>query len=232
MTLAGAELELDRSILDRLYDPLVHLVRNAVDHGLETPEARVAGGQVRSRATCASRRRARRTRSASPSATTARGMNLAALRERAVAAGLVHATLAEDLPPEEIVELAFHPGLSTAAQRLRHLRSRRRHGRGALDARVARRRGVARDAPGRRHHRDAARSDRGRGAARAAGRARRRDRRGADLEGGARRRSRARRDRGLGGRVLRAARRRAGAGARPRAATRLASRDERRRRRS
>ena len=37
-----AEIELDRSILDRLSDPLVHLVRNAVDHGIERPEFRVA----------------------------------------------------------------------------------------------------------------------------------------------------------------------------------------------
>ena len=45
VTLAGAELELDRSILDRLYDPLVHVVRNAVDHGLEAPEARKQAGK-------------------------------------------------------------------------------------------------------------------------------------------------------------------------------------------
>src|SRR5206468_3941648 len=42
--LRGAELELDRSILDRLSDPLVHLLRNAVDHGIEPPDARVAAG--------------------------------------------------------------------------------------------------------------------------------------------------------------------------------------------
>jgi two-component system chemotaxis sensor kinase CheA len=41
----GAELDLDRSILDRLSDPLVHLVRNAVDHGIETPEVRAAAGK-------------------------------------------------------------------------------------------------------------------------------------------------------------------------------------------
>jgi two-component system chemotaxis sensor kinase CheA len=43
--LRGAELELDRSILDRLNDPLVHLVRNAVDHGLELPSARTEAGK-------------------------------------------------------------------------------------------------------------------------------------------------------------------------------------------
>jgi two-component system chemotaxis sensor kinase CheA len=115
VTLAGAELELDRSILDRLYDPLVHLVRNSVDHGLEAPEVRVAAGKpevgnLRIEAT--REKDAIRIAVCDDGA----GMNLVALRERAVQAGLVHPTLAEDLPPEEIVELAFHPGLSTAAQ--------------------------------------------------------------------------------------------------------------------
>ena len=48
--LRGAELELDRSILDRLADPLVHLVRNAVDHGIEPPEERARRGQADGRA--------------------------------------------------------------------------------------------------------------------------------------------------------------------------------------
>ena len=114
VTLAGAELELDRSILDRLYDPLVHLVRNSVDHGLEAPEARLQAGKpevghLRIEAT--------REKDAIRIAVSddGAGMNLSGLRERAVAAGLLHPTLAEDLPAEEIVELAFHPGLSTAA---------------------------------------------------------------------------------------------------------------------
>ena len=114
VTLVGAELELDRSILDRLYDPLVHLVRNAVDHGLESPEARKQAGKSESGAL---RIEATREKDAIRIAVSddGAGMNLVALRERSVAAGLVHATLAEDLPPEELVELAFHPGLSTAA---------------------------------------------------------------------------------------------------------------------
>ena len=114
VTLAGAELELDRSILDRLYDPLVHLVRNAVDHGLESPEARKQAGKPESGAL---RIEATREKDAIRIAVSddGAGMNLVALRERSVAAGLVHATLADDLPPEELVELAFRPGLSTAA---------------------------------------------------------------------------------------------------------------------
>jgi two-component system chemotaxis sensor kinase CheA len=114
VTLAGAELELDRSILDRLYDPLVHLVRNAVDHGLESPEVRKQAGKSESGALRIEATREKDAIRISVSDDGA-GMNLVALRERSVAAGLVHATLADDLPPEELVELAFRPGLSTAA---------------------------------------------------------------------------------------------------------------------
>ena len=43
--LEGEEIELDRSILDEIGDPLLHLIRNAADHGIESPEARVAAGK-------------------------------------------------------------------------------------------------------------------------------------------------------------------------------------------
>ena len=43
----GEETLLDRTIVERLADPMIHLIRNAVDHGLETPEERLAGGSRR-----------------------------------------------------------------------------------------------------------------------------------------------------------------------------------------
>jgi two-component system chemotaxis sensor kinase CheA len=115
VTLAGAELELDRSILDRLYDPLVHLVRNAVDHGIETPAVRAAAGKTeagRLRIEAVREKDAIRIDVADDGA----GIDLDALRAKAVAAGVLHEGLADDLPPEEIAELAFRPGLSTAQQ--------------------------------------------------------------------------------------------------------------------
>jgi two-component system, chemotaxis family, sensor kinase CheA len=115
VTLGGAELELDRPILDRLYDPLVHLVRNAVDHGLENPEARLAAGKPdsgRLRIEAVREKDAIRIDVADDGA----GLNLDGLRAKAVAAGLLHRDLADDLPPEKIAELAFHPGLSTAKE--------------------------------------------------------------------------------------------------------------------
>ena len=113
--LRGAELELDRSILDRLHDPLVHLVRNAVDHGLEMPavrkqESKPLAGRLEIDA--------RREKDSIRISVTddGRGIDLEAVRDRAVSRGLLHADLAEDLPPQEIARLVFRPGLSTASE--------------------------------------------------------------------------------------------------------------------
>jgi len=108
----GADLELDRSILERLSDPLLHLVRNAVDHGIESPAERVATGKEP---------RGRLTIAASREKDTIRievrddggGIDLDGVRGRAVEAGLLHAGLADDLPPEAVAQLVFHHGLST-----------------------------------------------------------------------------------------------------------------------
>jgi two-component system chemotaxis sensor kinase CheA len=110
--LAGAQLELDRSILDRLSDPLVHLIRNAVDHGLELPDARREAGKPEAGRILIQARRERDSIRVSVEDDGA-GLDLEAVRARAVAAGLVHGDLAEDLPPDQIAALVFRPGLST-----------------------------------------------------------------------------------------------------------------------
>jgi two-component system chemotaxis sensor kinase CheA len=113
--LVGAELELDRSILDRLGDPLVHLLRNAVDHGLELPEVRLAAGKREvGRIVVGAQREKDQVRISVRD--DGRGIDLDAVRSRAVAAGLVHRDLAEDLPAAEIAALVFRPGLSTACE--------------------------------------------------------------------------------------------------------------------
>ena len=110
----GAELELDRAILDRLADPLVHLVRNAVDHGLEAPDARRASGKPGAGRIVIEARRERDHVRISV-ADDGRGIDLDSVRRRAVEAGVIHADLAADLPPAEIAALVFRPGVSTAA---------------------------------------------------------------------------------------------------------------------
>ncbi len=112
--LRGAELELDRSILDRLSDPLVHLLRNAVDHGIETPAERVAAGKPPVGCIAIEARREKDTIRLSV-CDDGGGIDLEAVRQRAAEAGVVHPDLAADLTPEQIASLVFEPGLSTAA---------------------------------------------------------------------------------------------------------------------
>ena len=47
LVITGAEIELDRAILDELADPLLHILRNCIDHGMESPEERAAAGRPR-----------------------------------------------------------------------------------------------------------------------------------------------------------------------------------------
>jgi len=109
----NAEIELDRSILDRLSDPLVHLFRNAVDHGIETPEARKAAGKPEAGKICVDARR-EKDRIQIEVRDDGAGIDLDALRQRAVSAGIVVSDLAEDLPAEDVAAFIFQPGISTA----------------------------------------------------------------------------------------------------------------------
>jgi len=112
--LHGGELELDRSILDRLSDPLLHLVRNAVDHGIEDEQGRLDAGKAETGRIRIEARREKDTILIEV-ADDGAGIDLARLRDRAVEAGLLHPDLAEDLPAQDIAALIFRPGLSTAS---------------------------------------------------------------------------------------------------------------------
>jgi two-component system chemotaxis sensor kinase CheA len=108
----GAELELDRSILDRLAEPLLHLVRNAVDHGLEAPEERAAAGKDEvGRIIIGARRQ--KDCIVIDVCDDGAGIDLDSVRRRAIEAGLLFEDLADDLPPEQIASFIFNPGLST-----------------------------------------------------------------------------------------------------------------------
>lgn len=111
--IVGAELELDRSILDRLGEPLLHLVRNAVDHGIESSEARRAAGKPETGVIRVEARRQKDSIEIDVS-DDGKGLDLASVCRRAIEAGLIHPDLVDDLPIEEIAAFVFHPGLSTA----------------------------------------------------------------------------------------------------------------------
>jgi two-component system, chemotaxis family, sensor kinase CheA len=112
LTVEGAEIELDRAILDVLADPL-HVLRNAVDHGIEDGPARVAAGKPPRGSIRLAVRRAR-DRVVIEVSDDGRGMDVEGLRAAAVARGALTAEAAARLPEGEVLLLACHPGVSTA----------------------------------------------------------------------------------------------------------------------
>lgn len=107
----GEETELDKTVIEKLADPLVHVLRNALDHGMEMPEARVAAGKPREGlvelvAEHAGAEVLIRVRD------DGKGMDPAKLREKAIAKGLI--TPEAQLSEAQIFALIFEPGFSTA----------------------------------------------------------------------------------------------------------------------
>jgi two-component system chemotaxis sensor kinase CheA len=107
----GRDIELDRSLLDEMAEPLVHLLRNAVDHGLEGPAERTAEGKPAEGTLFLS---ATRERSAVVIRVQddGRGINRARVLERARATGLVDASVRE-LDDADLLRCIAHPGFST-----------------------------------------------------------------------------------------------------------------------
>jgi two-component system chemotaxis sensor kinase CheA len=108
----GGETEVDKNVIDRIGDPLVHMIRNSVDHGLETGDERAAAGKRRMGTVRLSARQEGGEILISIE-DNGRGLNSDAIRRRAVERGLVP----EDTPlsEREINDLIFAPGFSTAA---------------------------------------------------------------------------------------------------------------------
>ena len=113
LVITGAEIELDRAILDDLADPLLHLLRNCIDHGLEPPDERVAAGKPARGRVVVSVRRAR-DRVVLEMEDDGRGMNAAKLKAAAVARGVLAPEAAARMTDREAFMLACLPGVSTA----------------------------------------------------------------------------------------------------------------------
>jgi two-component system chemotaxis sensor kinase CheA len=113
VVVTGAEIEIDRAILDELSDPLVHVLRNAVDHGLEPPHLRqLAGKPAAGRITVAARRE--RDRVILEVSDDGKGMDPARIRAAAVARGVIGEEEALSLPDRDALQLACLPGVSTS----------------------------------------------------------------------------------------------------------------------
>jgi two-component system chemotaxis sensor kinase CheA len=108
---AGEETELDKTVLDQLGDPLVHLIRNSIDHGIEAPEGRVQAGKPR-RGTI--RLAAAHVGSNVIITITddGRGLDPEAIRAKALEKGLIAADA--NLSDRAMYDLIFQPGFSTA----------------------------------------------------------------------------------------------------------------------
>ena len=113
LAIEGADTELDKTVIDQLNDPLVHLIRNSMDHGIETPEARRAAGKppvatIRLSALHAGAQVLIRV------SDDGRGLDTAAVRARAIEQGLIDPSA--QLSDSEIYSLIMRAGFSTARE--------------------------------------------------------------------------------------------------------------------
>jgi two-component system chemotaxis sensor kinase CheA len=113
LALEGRDIELDRSMLDEIGEPIVHLLRNAADHGIEQPEVRERAGKPRAGQLTLTVTRERQMVTMRVE-DDGRGINRDRVLERARAEGLVDATV-ESLSDEDLVRIIARPGFSTAA---------------------------------------------------------------------------------------------------------------------
>jgi two-component system chemotaxis sensor kinase CheA len=115
LVLTGGEVRLDRRVLDELRGPLLHLVRNGVDHGIEEPAVRAAAGKPEE-ATLEVRVDPRGDRVVFTVRDDGAGLSPERLRAVAVQRGLMTAAEADRLSDAEAARIAFQPGVSTAAE--------------------------------------------------------------------------------------------------------------------
>lgn len=115
LVMEGQETELDRSVIEMISDPLIHMLRNSVDHGIEPPEEREALGKPR-QGTIRLSAQHEENYILIEIEDDGKGMDPAHLREVAVRKGILARDAAERLSDREALSLIFAPGFSTAEQ--------------------------------------------------------------------------------------------------------------------
>src|SRR5262249_24418672 len=107
----GEETELDKTLVEQIGDPLIHLIRNSCDHGIEMPDTRQAAGKASNgRIFLAARQEGNHIIITIED--DGKGMDLTRIRQKGIERGLISET--EQLSDRDIVNLIFEPGFSTA----------------------------------------------------------------------------------------------------------------------
>ncbi len=109
----GEDTEIDKSLIEELSDPLIHLIRNSADHGVELPEQRLAQGKPET-GTVVLKARHEGDSVIVEIEDDGKGIDPAIIKAKAIEKGILGAERAEALSDEEIIDLIFLPGFSTA----------------------------------------------------------------------------------------------------------------------
>ncbi len=115
LVIRGEDTELDKTVVEEIADPLVHLVRNALDHGIEQPDARQKCGKPR-KGTLRLEARQEGDHIIVQVADDGAGIDPARIGKKAIEKGLLTAERVRAMSPREILDLIFLPGFSTAEQ--------------------------------------------------------------------------------------------------------------------
>ena len=113
LAMRGEDTELDRSVIEEISDPLLHLIRNSVDHGIETPAERVANGKPE-RGIIMLTARHEQGRIFITVEDNGRGIDVERVKGKAVEKGVISQTEANSMDEDEAIDLIFVSGLSTA----------------------------------------------------------------------------------------------------------------------
>ena len=113
LVLEGEDAEMDKTVLEKLEEPLIHLIRNAVDHGIEPPEERTRMGKP-PKGTVKLSAYYHGDRIFIEVADDGRGIDVEKVKKKALERGLITPDRAEKMTDKDILFLIFHPGFSTA----------------------------------------------------------------------------------------------------------------------
>jgi two-component system chemotaxis sensor kinase CheA len=115
LVLQGGETELDRSVIEVIGDPLLHILRNSIDHGLEMPDGRIAAGKNRQGRIVVSAKH-QENHIVIEITDDGRGIDANRIRNKAVENGLLSREAADKLTDKEALSYIFSSGLSTASE--------------------------------------------------------------------------------------------------------------------